>query len=105
MEPKRRARPTDDLDIEGTEAATKGLDRRLLRREPRGQVTPGTCPPAACPQLALTEQPGGQTGVPLQSALDPIDLDQVDPERRNARAPDQGAITAEALVESPLSSG
>ncbi len=104
MQAKRRSWITDDLDVQWTEAAAKRLDRRLLRREARSEVAAGACPGLARTQLVLPKQPEGEPWAPLQSPFDPIDLDQVDPERRNARGGGQGVITADE-VESPSSAG
>ena len=52
-------------------------------------------------QLTGQEQPLGEPGPAFEGPLDPIDLDQVDPERRDARDRGHGTITAEEVVVSP----
>ncbi len=99
-----RRRIADDLDVERPATAAERLDRRLLRGEARREVTARTGPVPAGAQLGRPEKPVGEARAPFQGTFDPIDLDQVDPERRNARGRGQGVITA-AEVESPLPAG
>ncbi len=57
--------------------------------------------PRATLELAGPEEPVGEPRSAVESTLDPIDLDQVDPERRNARERGHGVITAEVVESLP----
>ncbi len=103
MQAQRRRRATDDLDVARPAAPSERLDRGLLGGEAGRQVAAGTGAARAGVELAGPEEAVGEAGPAVEGTLDPIDLDQVDPERRDARGSGQGVITA-AVVES-LSSG
>ena len=69
------------LDLHFVEPETpepERLERGLLRRKARSEMTPGARPLVSCFQLPLGEDALSQGGSPLESALDPFDFDQVD---------------------------
>jgi hypothetical protein len=101
VQAQNRRRAARDLDVAGSAAASERLDRRLLGGEPGGEVTTGAAPDGAGLELAGTEEPFGEPRSAVESTLDPIDLDQVDPERRDARDPGHGVITAEVVESLP----
>ena len=64
-------------------------------------MTTGAGPDRARLELAGPEEPVGEPRPAVESTLDPIDLDQVDPERHDARDPGHGVITAEVVESLP----
>ena len=72
---------TDDLDVERAHSRRRErLDRRLLGRESRREVTAGTPPGVGVGELGGGEETLGEPWSALQRSLDPADLDQVDPD-------------------------
>ena len=101
MQAEDRLRPARDLDVARPAPATERLDRRLFGGEPGSEVTAGPGPVRAGLDLARPEEAVGETRPAIQGTLDPIDLDQVDPERRDARDPAHGVITADVVESLP----
>jgi hypothetical protein len=64
--------------VQAQSAEAKGLEGRLLRREPGGKVPSGPGAGVCRPELARGEDALGESRAPLERTLEPFDLDQVD---------------------------
>jgi hypothetical protein len=82
VKPKPGRLTAHDLDLPGRHSPAKGLDHGLLGREASRQVTTGTRALAGVGQLGWGEEPVRQPRAALQRALHPLDLDQVDADRK-----------------------
>lgn len=82
VQPKRGRLTAHDLDLPGRDSLTQCLDHSLLGREASRQVTTGTRALAGVGQLGWGEEPVRQPRAALQRALHPLDLDQVDTDRK-----------------------